>query len=97
MTQMDDFDRYLDELGPLGPCQLPAGILQRFGRQRRIESCQRVAQALCEHNFAVIAALGRGHVRRDVGAVGDSPAGGLKPGERGLLDDGFGKSRRHRF
>ena len=71
-----------DQLRALGPRELAEGVLQRLGGQRGIEPRQRVAQPLRQHDLAVVAPLGGEHVRRDVGAVRDLPAGG-SPARRG--------------
>src|SRR5690606_13000519 len=52
-------------------------------------------QPCTQHHFVVAGPLGRRHVRRDVGAVGNRPADGLQPREGGLLDDGFRESCGH--
>ena len=79
-----------DQLRALRPRELAEGVLERFGGQRRIEPGQRVAQSLRQHHLAVVAPLGREHVRRDVRTVGDPPADAFQPGESGVLDDGLG-------
>ncbi len=80
-----------DQVGAFGPRQLAEGVVQRLGRQRRVEPRERIAQALREHHLPVVVALGRGFAGGDLGAVADLPAGAFEPGERGLLDDGFGE------
>jgi len=46
----------------LGAGQTAEGILQRFGRQRRVEPCQRLPQPIVENDIGVASALGRGAV-----------------------------------
>jgi hypothetical protein len=84
----------LDQVRALRPGEPAEGVLQRLGGQRRVEPGERVAQALRQHDLAVVAPLGRGHVGRDVRTVRDAPADALQPGEGGVLDYRFGE-RRH--
>lgn len=81
----------------LGACQLAEGVLQRVGRQLRVETRERVAEAPRQHDLAVGGSLGRGHVGCDVGTVDDLPAGRVQPGEGGVFDDGLGEGGAHAF
>jgi hypothetical protein len=54
-----------------------------------VESRRCGAHTLNKYHFTVVAALGRGTVRRDVGAVGNSSAVDLQPSEHGFLNDVF--------
>jgi hypothetical protein len=73
------------------PRQLAEGIVQRLGRQRRVQPRERIAQAPGQHHLPVVVALGRGFAGGDLGAVADLPASRFQPRQRGLLDDGFGE------
>jgi hypothetical protein len=85
----------LDQVRALGPREFAEGVLQRPDRQHRVEPGERVAQPLRQHHLAVVGALGRGHVGRDLRAVRDLPAAGLQPGEGGRFDIGFGEGGAH--
>ncbi len=80
----------LHQVGALGTGQFAEGVLQRLLWELGIQAHQGIAQALLEENLAVIGALGRGAIRREVGAVGDLPAGSFQPFEGGFFDGGFG-------
>ena len=81
----------MDQIRALRTCELAEGVFVRLGRQVGIEPRKGISQALCEHHLAVIAALCRRHVRRDVHTVRDPPADALQPAEGGLFDHGFGE------
>ena len=74
--------------------ELAVGILQRLGRQVRIQPDERLAQPAFQHHVAVVrvAALRAGLARGDVRAVQHRVAERLEPGEGGVFDDGFGET-----
>ena len=67
----------LDQVGALGTGQFAEGVLERLRWKVGIQPHQGIAQALLENHLAVIGALGRGTIRREVGAVLYLPADGL--------------------
>ena len=73
--------------------ELAVGILQRLGRQVRIQAHERLAQPPLQQDVAVVrvAALRAGLARGDVRAVQHRVAQRFEPGEGGVFDDGFGE------
>jgi len=77
------------QVGPLRPGQLAEGLVQRIGRQHRVDASEGVAKATFQDGLRVIVALGGRLARGELRAVAHLPAGTLQPGERSLLDGGF--------
>ena len=75
---------------PFRAHQLAEGIVKRGSGKFGIESSQRIAEPPFQHDIAIIGALRTRRIGGDIGAVGDAPAEAFEPGERGVLDDGFG-------
>jgi hypothetical protein len=61
-------------------------LVEQRLRQARVQTQQRLAQAADKQHLAVVAALGRVAIGRDVRAVPVFPAGVLEPGQRELLE-----------
>lgn len=78
------------ERRPLRSPEAAERIVERLRRQGRVELRQRLSQAAVEDDLGVALSLGRGPVRRDVGAGLDDVAEALEPREGGLFDDRFG-------
>ena len=71
----------------LGPRELAEGVVERLGRQVRVEPGERLAQAPLQDHVAVggIAALGAGLADGDVRAVGSRVAQRIEPSQTGQL------------
>ena len=79
----------LDERGRLRLLHLAQHLLERLGRQIRVEAFKRLSQAPGQDNLAIADALGRRSVRSDVRSVNDGIAETGEPFESGVLDVGF--------
>jgi hypothetical protein len=56
---------------PLHAEHLAEGVVERLGRQRRVEPRERLAQPLFEQDLPVVLTLGAKLARRDIRAVDD--------------------------
>ena len=68
-------------------------IVEGVGGEAGIESSDRGAQPLLQHDLAVIDACRVLRIGRDVGTVGDCPAAAFEPSEGGGFDGGFRQGR----
>ena len=78
--------------------QLAERLLDRLGRQARVQPGERAPEPALEDDVAVpgVGPLGAGRADGDLGAVRDGPAEPVEPGERRLLDDGLEGLGAHR-
>ncbi len=83
----------LDQRRRVDARELAEGVLQRLGRQVRVQPRERLAQPPLQHDVAVVrvAALRAGLAGGDVRAVQHRVAQRFQPGEGGVFDDGFGE------
>ncbi|EXI72987.1 MAG: hypothetical protein AW07_02919 [Candidatus Accumulibacter sp. SK-11] len=68
-----------DGVDAFRPRQLAEGIVQRLGRQCRVEPRERIVQAQPKDDLPVVVALGSGFAGGDPGATANSPADVFKP------------------
>ena len=71
--------------------QLPKGVPEPVVWDAGVELAQNVSKSALQDHLRIVAALGIGGVRRDVRPMSPVPAKALQPGERGVLNVGFGE------
>ena len=76
---------------PFRAVQLAKGVVQCLNWKCWVQLSEGVLQALFQHHLAVVGPLGVGRIGGDIGTVGNLPAEGFQPAERGVFDDRFGK------
>ena len=83
--------------GRIGPSELPERVVERLGRQVRVQPNERLAESPLQDDIAVrgVGALAGELADGDVRAVLHGVAGAGKPGKRRFLDSALGELTCH--
>jgi hypothetical protein len=78
----------LQEGRRVGSGEFAVGVLERLGREVRVQAGEGLANASVQDDVTVVGvrALGRGFAGGDVGAVEGLVAQGFEPGQGGIFD-----------